>query len=148
MNTIWILVANQAEARIYSAPRLPGSLTLLYTLLNEEGAAHTRDLVTDGPGRVHDRMGSGRHSMEPDTSVKEEQRRRFVKEMVNKLEAAHMQGEFKRLVLLAAPAVLGVIRKTVTGNLAETVIREIPKDVIGQSVDKIQTQLKRSFELR
>ena len=148
MNTIWVLVANQAEARIYSAPRLPGSLTLVYTLLNEDGSAHTRDLVSDAPGRVHDRMGSGRHSMEPDTSVKEEQRRRFVKVMVNKLEVAHMRGEFKRLVLLAAPAVLGVIRKTVAGNLADTVIREIPKDVIGQSVDKIQIQLKRSFELR
>jgi len=29
MNTIWILVANQAEAQIYSANRLPGGLTLV-----------------------------------------------------------------------------------------------------------------------
>jgi len=59
-----------------------------------------------------------------------------------------MRGEFKRLVLLAAPAVLGVIRKTLAGNLEDTVIREIPKDVIGQNIDKIQTQLEKSFELR
>ena len=148
MNTIWILVANQAEAQIYSANRLPGGLTLIYTMRHEEGAAHARDLTSDGPGRVHDRMGSARHSMEPDTGVKEEERRRFVKEMVDWLKAAHLKGEFDQLVLLAAPAVLGVIRKAVTGDLAKAVIKEIPKDVIGQDIDKIQAQLTRSFELR
>jgi protein required for attachment to host cells len=118
------------------------------TLTNEEGAAHSRDLVSDAPGRVHDRMGSARHSMEPDTGVKEESRRRFVKQMVERLESAHLRGEFDRLVLLAAPAVLGVIRKTLTSNLTKAVIKEIPKDVIGQDLDKIQSQLRRSFELK
>jgi protein required for attachment to host cells len=118
------------------------------TLTNEEGAAHSRDLVSDAPGRVHDRMGSARHSMEPDTGVKEESRRRFVKQMVERLESAHLRGEFDRLVLLAAPAVLGVIRKTLTSKLIKAVIKEIPKDVIGQDLDKIQSQLRRSFELK
>ena len=148
MNTIWILVANQAEAQVYSANRLPGGLTLVRTLSHAEGAAHARDLTSDGPGRVHDRMGLARHSMEPDTGVKEEERRRFVKEMVDWLKAAQLKGEFDQLVLLAAPAVLGVIRKAVAGDLAKAVIKEIPKDVIGQEIDKIQAQLTRSFELR
>ena len=146
MNTIWILVANQAEAQIYSANQLPGNLMLVNTLTHEEGAAHARDLTSDAPGRVHDRMGSARHSMEPDTGVKEEERRRFVKEMVDRLKAAHLRGDFDQLVLLAAPAVLGIIRKTLTGELAKAVVKEIPKDVIGQGMDKIQAQLERSFE--
>ena len=148
MNMIWILVANQAEAQIYSANRLPGGLTLIYTLTHEEGAAHARDLTSDGPGRVHDRMGSARHSMEPDSGVKEEERRRFVKEMVDQLESARLKGKFDQLVLLAAPAVLGVIRKAIAGDLAKAVIKEISKDVIGQDIDKIQAQLTRSFELK
>ena len=86
MNKIWILVANQAEAQIYSADRIPGNLVLVDTLKHEEGAAHARDLTSDAPGRVHDRMGSARHSMEPDTGVKEESRRRFVKKMVELLD--------------------------------------------------------------
>jgi len=148
MNTVWVLVANQAEARIYSADRIPGNLTLVETLIHEEGAAHARDLTSDAPGRVHDRMGSTRHSMESDTGVKEEGRRRFVKEMVGRLESAHFHGDFDRLVLLAAPAVLGVIRKTLTSKLIKAVIKEIPKDVIGQNLDKIQVQLRRSFALK
>ena len=148
MSMIWILVANQAEAQIYSANRLPGSLTLVSTLTHSEGTAHARDLTSDAPGRVHDRMGLARHSMEPDTGVKEEQRRKFVKKIVDRLEAIHLKGDFDQLVLLAAPAMLGVIRKTVVGNLAKTVIKEIPKDVIGQNLDKIEKQLERSFELK
>jgi len=148
MNTIWILVANQAEAQIYSARRLPGSITLVDVLTNAEGSALARDLTSDAPGRVHDRMGSGRHSMEPDTGVKEEGRRRFVKEMVERLKVAHSRRKFDQLVLLAAPAVLGVIRKTLTGELAKTVIKAIPKDVIGQDMEKIQAQLESSFELK
>ena len=148
MNMIWILVVNQAEAQVYSANRLPASLTLVRTLKHAEGAAHARDLTSDAPGRVHDRMGSARHSMEPETGVKEEQRRRFVKEITDWLRAAHLKGEFNQLVILAAPAVLGVIRKAMTGDLAKTVIKEISKDVIGQDLDKIEAQLERSFELK
>lgn len=86
--------------------------------------------------------------MEPNTGVKEEQRRRFVKEMVERLQTAHLKGSFDKLVLLVGPAVLGVIRKTLTADLAKIVIKEIPKDVIGQGSDKIQTQLARAFALR
>ena len=148
MNKTWVLVANQAEARIYSADRVPGNLTLVETLIHQEGAAHARDLTSDSPGRVHDRMGTTRHSMEPDTGVKEEGRRRFVKEMVGRLESAHFHGDFDRLVLLAAPAMLGVIRKTLSSKLIKAVIKEIPKGVIGQDLEKIHKQLERSFELK
>jgi len=148
LKTIWILVANQAEAQIYSSNRISGNLVLLDTLTHAEGAAHVRDLTSDAPGRAYDRIGPARHSMEPDTGVKEEERRRFVKELVERLKTAYLQGKFDQLVLLAAPAVLGVIRKTLNGGLAKAVVKEIPKDVIGQSMDKIQTQLVRSFALK
>lgn len=44
MNKIWILVANQAEAQIYSANRLPGQIILVDTLTHKDGRAHVRDL--------------------------------------------------------------------------------------------------------
>ena len=121
---------------------------LVGTLTNAEGAAHSRDLASDAPGRVHDRMGAARHSMEPDTGIKEESRRRFVKEMVDRLDVAHVNGDFDQLVILAAPAILGVARKALTRKLARVVLKEIPKDVVGQGMEKIQIQLQRSFELK
>ncbi len=148
MTTTWILVANQAEAQIYSSKQLSGELTLEKTLTNEEGAAHTRDLISDAPGRAYNRTGPGRHGMEPDTGVKEEGRRKFVKEITELLESTYLKGGFSQLVILAAPAVLGVIRKTLSDGLARIVVKEIPKDVIGQSMDKIQGQLQRAFQLK
>lgn len=148
MNMIWILVANQAEAKIYSANRIPGNLVLKGTLTHAEGAAHARDLTSDAPGRAYNRRGPARHSVDPETGVKEEERRKFVKEIVGRLQTAHFRGEFERLVLLAAPAVLGVIRKTLSGDLIKTVIKEIPKDVVRQGPEKIHTQLVRSFTLK
>ena len=148
MKTIWVIVANQVEAQIYSSQQVAWNIKLFKTLLHEEGAAHARDLVSDAPGRVHDRMGSARHSMEPNTSVKEEGLRRFVKEIVECLEAAHRKNKFNELVILAAPVVLGVIRKGLTSGLAHAVVKEVPKDVVGQGIDKIQVQLKRAFELK
>jgi protein required for attachment to host cells len=148
MKKMWILVANQAEAQIYSSDRLPKNLKLVDVLANKEGTAHPRDLISDAPGRAFDSIGSGRHAMAPNTGVKEEQRRRFVKEMVERLQTAHFKGEFDELVLLAGPGVLGVIRKTLTPDLAKIVIKAIPKDVIGQSIEKIQSQLARAFALR
>ena len=148
MKMIWILVANQAEAQIYSSGQLPGNLLLVDVLANKEGTTHPRELISDAPGRAFNSTGSGRHAMEPNTGVKEEQRRRFVKEMADRLQAAHLKGDFAQLVLMAAPAVLGVIRKSLTVGLKNTVIKEIPKDVIGQDVGKIQSQLARAFALR
>jgi len=147
MKPNWILVANQAEAQIYSSEQMPRHLMLVDTLVNETGTAHSRDLISDAPGRAFDRFGSARHAMEPNVGVKQEQRRRFVKEMVERLEKAHSKGDFDQLVLLAAPAVLGVIRKTLPTDLVKSVVKEIPKDVIGQGVDKIQLQLERAFAL-
>ncbi len=147
MKINWILVANQAEAQIYSSGQVPRNLLLVDTLTNEAGTAHPRDLLSDAPGRAFDHFGSARHSMEPHTGVKQEQRRRFVKKMVERLEEAHLKGNFDQLILLAAPAVLGVIRKTLPADLVKAVIKEIPKDVIGQGIDKIQTHLERAFAL-
>lgn len=148
MKTIWVIVANQVEAQIYSSQRVAWDIQLLKTLTHEEGAIHARDLVSDAPGRVHDRMGSARHSMEPKTSVKDEGLRRFVKEIVEFLDAAYLKNDFDQLVVLAAPAVLGIIRKGLPSGLARAVAKEIPKDVVGQATDKIQIQLKRAFELK
>ena len=148
MKKVWILVANQAEAQIYSSDRMPGNLMLVGGLVNKEGTAHPRDLVSDAPGRAFDSIGLGRHAMEPNTGIKQEQRKRFVKEIVERLQSAYSKGVFDKLVLLAAPAVLGVVRKTLTADLEKVVIKEIPKDVIGQDLEKIKSQLVRAFAQR
>jgi protein required for attachment to host cells len=147
MDTIWVLVANQAEAQIYSSDQHGENLVMVDTLLDKEGAAHSRDLLTEAPGRAIDRVGLARHAMEPKRGVMEEHRRRFVKKVVERLEAGHLRGDFDQLVILAAPAVLGVVRKTLPADLEKIVVKEVPKDLIGRGVDEIQANVEQVFEL-
>ena len=100
MKPNWILVANQAEAQIYSSEQIPKHLMLVDSLVNEQGRTLPHELVTDAPGRAFDRFGGARHAIEPHMGAKQEPRRRFVKEMVERLEKAHLHGDFDRLVLV------------------------------------------------
>ncbi len=141
MAVIWVVVANKAKAQIYSQKRLRGPLSLVRTLAHEKGRAHLQDLVSDQPGRVHDRMGPARHRMEPNTGFQEEDLLRFARSVADHLTSAHQRKDFDRLVLIAAPALLGILRKTISPHVAEVIIDEIPKDMIGQDAQRIQEQL-------
>jgi protein required for attachment to host cells len=145
MDAIWVIVANQAAARIYAASRRGEVTSMLEEFLHEAGKAHVRDLVSDGPGRVHDRQGSARHSMESDVGRQEDSIRRFAGRIIDHVTIAAGRDAFRDLVIVAAPAFLGEIRKHVPPHLAERIILEIPKDVIDATADKLTALLNQEL---
>jgi len=145
MDAIWVVVANQAGACIYSASRLGEVRSLIDEFEHEAGRAHIQELVSDAPGRVHDRQGEARHSMETDVGMQEESIRRFARKIVAYLEKAAEQRKYSHLVIIAAPAFLGIVRKTVQPHLADRIALEIPKDIVGSPVDQLQTLLDREL---
>jgi protein required for attachment to host cells len=145
MDAHWILVANKAAAYVYSANQRGEALTLIDEFMHEAGKAHFHELVSDAPGRVHDRQGATRHSMEINVGVQQDSIRRFARKIVDYLEAAAEQGTYRRLILVAAPAFLGILRKYVDRGLADQIVLEIPKDMVGRTVDQLQTLLNRKL---
>jgi protein required for attachment to host cells len=141
MAVIWVVVANKAETQIYSQQRLRGPLSLIHSMAHPDAKAHLQDLVSDQPGRVHDRMGPARHAMEPDTGARDEGQLRFTREVAEYLTTALRKKEFERIVLMAAPESLGLLRKVLSAEVEKTIIDEIPKDMIGQDAERIQEQL-------
>jgi protein required for attachment to host cells len=141
MGDIWVLVADSSEARIYAARHMRSPLTLVDTLTHAISRAHARDVLSDAPGRVYDRIGAGRHSLDATQQMKLEERSRFAREITERLEDAHRQKKFARLVVMAAPAFLGVLREAFRKPLAETIIAEIPKDLVTQDAAAIQAHL-------
>ena len=141
MADIWVLVADSSEARIYAARHMRSPLTLVDTMIHAVGRAHARDLGSDSPGRVHDRMGPARHSIDAGQQVKIEERSRFAREIAERLEAAHRQKRFARLVVMAAPAFLGVLRESFHKPVTEAIVAEIPKDLVAQDPAAIQAHL-------
>ena len=147
MDAIWVVVANQAGARIYNADRRGQISALLDEFLHDAGKAHAQDLVSDSPGRVHDRRGPGRHSMESDVGMQQDGIRRFAGQIVEHVTAAAGHDAFSNLVIVAAPAFLGEIRKHVPAHLADRITLEIPKDMVNATTDKLTALLGQELQV-
>lgn len=141
MNDIWVLVADSSEARIYSAHQMRAPLELIETLSHAASRLHPRDLGSDVPGRVHDRFGPGRHSLDTGQQIKAEERLRFAREIAALLAEAQRRKRFDRLVVMAGPTFLGNLRDSFSKSLAEAVVAEVHKDLVAQDVEAIQAHL-------
>lgn len=88
------------------------------------------DLKTDRPGRTFDSAGAHRHAMEPHSDPQREAKRSFATELAAGLQDQLRAKAFDRLVLVAAPATLGDLRKALPKPLLAAVYAEIPKNLV------------------
>ena len=127
MNTTWILVADSSKADFYAAKGLDGQLQLVLSLSHDIGRAHASNLTTDLPGSHSDKSGAGRHSLDERTDPKELELIHFVKEINNRLNTGRINHLFDRLVIVAAPHLLGIIRQLMDPHTAKLITHEIGK---------------------
>ena len=142
MADIWVLVADRAEARIFSCARLGQDLELLETHTNPQGRAHVGELISDTASRVHDSKGNARHSMAEAQDVKREDSVHFARELNKRLEQAQQQGKFAKLAVIAAPAMLGHLREVMHKPLAALLVAELDKDLVHADAGAIARALE------
>jgi len=123
----WVVVADRSRARIFSVETPRGPLTELEDLVHPESRAHDRDLTSDRPGRSSDNHVLGTAHGKGDQQAQE-----FAREIADRLENGRVGAQFERLVVVAAPDVLGLLRKTMNGPLLKTVTREVLKNLTQQ----------------
>lgn len=135
-----IVVANQTQALFYDTAGPQAALHAAGALENPAGRLHDRDFKSDRPGRVYARAGAGtgRRGAVPhhDTGGERRPRRQaalvFARRIAAELGRAHRSNGFEQLVLIAAPAFLGVLRRTLPQTLRSAVAAEVAKDVVGE----------------
>ncbi len=137
----WIVVADAARARIFSVDGPLAPLQALHQLVSPQAKLHDRDIGSDRPGRVHDSHGQGRHAMGTHNSPKEQDAIRFASEVVDQLEKGRAAEEFNRLILVAEPRFLGLLRKAVKPALEQMITVEIDKDLSKADEDTIRSHL-------
>lgn len=105
----------------------------------DDPALSTAELGSDRPGRSFQSSGTARSSYDgPDYHQKEEDR--FTLKAATKLNAlASAKGA--RLVLVAAPHVLGIMRPHLDASTKHTLKAEIPKDFSGRSAQDVAEML-------
>ena len=141
MARTWVLVADSTRARIFSADRPLGSIEEIETLAHPEGRVHEQQITSDLPGRSFDSGGQGRHAMSSTVDPKRQGIIDFAKRIGDHLEAARVRGNFERLIIIAAPMFLGLIRDNLSNNTIKHVIKEINKNLAQFDAKEIRQHL-------
>jgi len=126
---LWVMVANASEARIleYRGPENP--MELLKEIPHPEGRKKGRDLITDRPGKNMRGASKASHAYDPPISAEQHEAELFARHLADYLDKEGALRKFDRLVLVAPPSFLGLLRKSLSKPLAQKIIREIPKDL-------------------
>jgi protein required for attachment to host cells len=135
VDTTWIVSANAGRARFFSEANSAGALEEIDDMVNTAARLRTVETETDQLGQRA--ASKSRHSVgaptqpsgyEPNQSPAEHQTEIFARNVAASLLQRHQQGRFQKLILIASPEFLGVLRKLLDPKLESVVSLEINKD--------------------
>ena len=138
----YIVACSGAEARIFLTQRRFGGWDHIENLENPEAALREQDRNTDRPGRVFDSFGKGRHAMAQEETGRDHELQNFAGDIAQYLSKAHAAGQFRQLVLIAEPTVLGFVRRKLSAPLKRALSFEVPKNPADFGVERLQSLFK------
>jgi protein required for attachment to host cells len=131
MSRTWILVAHRSGARLFEN-RGPGKgLAFVRNIDNPAGKLKSHELNGDKPGRNFDRRGRGRHAYETEHSPTMHVAEVFAKQLATLLDEGRLEQRYQRLVLVAEPRFLGLLRGSLPETTAGLVSASVDKDLGG-----------------
>ncbi|HTP82696.1 MAG TPA: host attachment protein [Alphaproteobacteria bacterium] len=127
----WVMIADAACARFF--------MTEGHDILPVDGAVlenpaahgHSRDLVSDRPGRTIESVGGAHHAQEPRTDPHRAAKADFAKRVADYVETNAAANKFDDLVMVAPPQMLGDLRgalgRQASARLAGTAAKDLMK---------------------
>jgi protein required for attachment to host cells len=100
----------------------------------------TREQGTDRPGRYSDTPDSHRSALE-ETDWHQLEEEKFLAHLADLLKQGVSRGKYDKIVLVAPPAALGVLRKVLDRQVSGHIIAEIGKDLTNRPVSEIEQAL-------
>ena len=146
---IRIVVASQADATFYDVERLQDKLQIAGRVADPLAHLHDRDFKSDRPGRMFDhgplsgarRGATAHHGTGGDNHPREHEAMLFAQQIAAELERARRDDRFERLVVMAEPNFLGMLRKALPSTLRSIVVAEVAKDLAQQPVSAVRAHL-------
>ncbi len=140
MENIWVLVADSSRARLFVAASRTSPLTEFEALSHAQGKQHEQKMTSDMPGSQSGSDGR-HHSVGSETDPKKYESIQFAKQISKHLEDARNKHIFTQLVMVAAPAFLGVLREQLTPNVSKLVTLELDKNLSQNNAEDIRKHL-------
>jgi protein required for attachment to host cells len=134
MKSTWILVADEAIARILERPRKPGAALVPVEELTDPDAHASESDMHRGPhGRRADAGGGGNATVSASDSERHQRAQLFATRIAQRLLACRRDKRFDELHLVAAPRLLGYLRNELHSEVSGVVIESLDKDLIHES---------------
>lgn len=127
MRTGWVLVADSAQARILEYDK--EKLEPVEEFDHPESREHGRDLIGNRPNQNQHNMEKTRKG-EEHQNLRDDESKKFAKQLSTYLAKAHAQNRFRRLVLVADPRFLGMLRQELAAPVAGCVDTSIDKNAV------------------
>lgn len=128
-SSTWVLVADSSRGRLFSVPAKDAQWVLVKEYVHPASRLTDGGLTTDQAGRTHGFGVTGaRSAMESKTSPKEVEFQQFAHELGQVLHDGHGQQAYSRLVLVAPPHFLGLLRKTINPTVSKLIGATIDRD--------------------
>jgi protein required for attachment to host cells len=111
--------------------------------VREHEDARTHSQGADVPGRVHQSFSGTRSAVEQ-TDWHDLAERHFLTEVVRQLDVALANNLVKRLILVAPPRALGMLRPAYSPALRHAISAEIDKDWVALPIHEVEERLLKS----
>jgi protein required for attachment to host cells len=149
-----VVVASQGEAHLYDVG--PGTVvTAAGTMLDAKARLHDRDFSSDRPGRVFDRAppagrrGAGaHHSTGSERGPHRHEALVFARRIAAQLERERRLNRFSRMVIVAAPAFLGLLRGAMHPQLRGMIVGQVRKDLAHRPAHILKAHVDRVLAQR
>jgi protein required for attachment to host cells len=128
MATTWIVAADASRARILQVADRE-RLVEVEDFVNPEGRLHNREINSDAKGRFRGPDRPGGHSSDDGEHTVDHYNELFAKRVADYLDKARNEHRYERLVIVAAPKVLGQIRKRLGKEVEKLVVDDLDKDL-------------------
>lgn len=141
----WVLVADSEKALFLENTTDAQNPNLQVRRKEEQENPADREQSANRPGRFNDGPSVHRSAVD-DTDWHQLAKERFAADLADRLYKMAHKGKFERLVLVAAPEVLGELRKNLHKEVADCVVGEVAKNLTNHEISKIEEMVKEALE--
>ena len=148
--TIWVMVADEAIARILHWPQRGEELVPVEELTDPAAHAKGTEVLTDATGRrsagapagiVGSSIQAGATASAGEDDVRRRQAELFARTVAQRLDERLRQKRFDELRIAAAPRFLGLLRKQLSPQVTAVISMDTAKDLIHESNRELAERL-------
>ncbi|MEX0308194.1 MAG: host attachment family protein [Ruegeria sp.] len=135
----WVIIADGEKALVMENITDAQDPNLVVVSVEEQDAVPTKP--TDRAGRRPDTGPNQKSAVEEET-WKTHAKSLFVQDVANLLNRKGLKGAYKRLVLVASPHVLGLLRRRLHSEVLAKVVAEVDKTLTNHPLHKVERILQ------